>query len=81
MFSGGFHHVLQLAPSCPPGFKQQNTIGKKSSFTSKWKRVEKGYILHFLSKKCIFRAENDTFGGKSFHTKLISDQKFIKYNF
>ena len=81
MFRGGCHHVPQLASRYPSGFKQQNTIGKKSSLTSNRQRPAQVYILHFLSKECIFRAENDIFWGKSFYTKLISDQKYIKYNF
>ena len=76
MFRGGFHHVLKLAIKNPLGFKQKNTNGKKSSLTSKVKRGEQGYILPFLSKKCIFRAENDIFLKSSFYTKIINGPKY-----
>ena len=76
MFWGGFHHLLHLPTIYPSGFKEKITIGKKSSLTSKVKRGEQWYILSFLSKKCIFRAEKGIFSKSSFYTKMFSDQKY-----
>ena len=39
------------------------------------KEGEQGYILPFLSKKCIFRAEKGNFSKSSFYTKMICDPK------
>ena len=49
---------------------------KKSSLTSALSCTEQVVKLPFLSKNCIFRAENDIFSKSSFYTKLISDPKY-----
>ena len=36
-----------------------------------------GVKLSFLSKKCIFRAENDIFLKSAFYAKIISGPKYI----
>ena len=51
---------------------------EKKSLTSKVSRGEQGYLLPFLSKKCIFRAEKGIFSKRSFYTKMFSNPK---YNF
>ena len=52
------------------------TSRKKSSLTSPLRRAPPGVKRPFLSKKCIFRAENDIFSKSSFYTKMFSDQKY-----
>ena len=52
------------------------TTRKKSSLTSAQARAGQGIKLPFLSKKCIFRAENDIFSKSSFYTKMFSDPKY-----
>ena len=46
--------------------------------TAKVKRGEQWYILSFLSKKCIFRAEKGIFSKSSFYSKMFS---YPKYSF
>ena len=40
--------------------------------------TRQGVKRPFFSKKCIFWQENDVFSKKSFYSKLISDQNYIK---
>ena len=49
---------------------------KKSSLTPVLGCAGQGVKLPFLSKKCIFRAENDIFSKSSFYTKMFSDPKY-----
>ena len=60
------------------GFKNwcKITSRKKSSLTSALVLASLGVKLPFLSKKCIFRAENDIFSKSSFYTKMFSDPKY-----
>ena len=52
------------------------TSRKKSSLTSALGCAGQGVKLPFLSKKCIFWAENDIFSKSSFYTKMFSDPKY-----
>ena len=44
--------------------------------TSPLRRAPPGVKRPFLSKKCIFRAENDIFSKSSFYTNMFSDPKY-----
>ena len=52
------------------------TSRKKSSLTLALGCAGQGVKLPFLSKKCIFWAENDIFSKSSFYTKMFSDPKY-----
>ena len=76
MFSGGFHLLPYFVLNCIQNLSRKIPMEKKS-LTSKVSRGEQGYLLPFLSKKCIFRPENDIFLKSPFYTKIISGPKYI----
>ena len=78
MFSGGSHLLPYFVLNCIQNLSRKIPMEKKS-LTSKVSRGEQGYLLPFLSKKCIFRAEYGIFWYSSSYSKIIIDPNTIFY--